>query len=59
MNELRKSRGLDTLDSVEFRDLVDEKRKIVKLDEELLERPLNEGFSGGEKKEMRFYKWLS
>lgn len=50
VNELRKSRGLDALDSMEFRDLVDEKRKIVKLDEELLERPLNEGFSGGEKK---------
>lgn len=50
VNQIRKSRGLDAYDGVEFRDMLDEKRKIVKLDEELLERPLNEGFSGGEKK---------
>ncbi len=50
VNEVRKSRGFDAFDSVEFRNLLDEKRKIVKLDEDLLERPLNEGFSGGEKK---------
>lgn len=50
VNQIRKSRGLDAYDGVEFRNMLDEKRKIVRLDEELLERPLNEGFSGGEKK---------
>jgi Fe-S cluster assembly ATP-binding protein len=41
---------LDDLDAVEFLQLVKEKMRLVELDESLLSRPVNEGFSGGEKK---------
>jgi Fe-S cluster assembly ATP-binding protein len=50
LNAIRKHRGQPELDAVEFLALVREKARIVKLDENLLNRPVNEGFSGGEKK---------
>jgi Fe-S cluster assembly ATP-binding protein len=50
LNAVRKHRGLEELDAVDFLALVREKLKLVEMDEALLNRPLNEGFSGGEKK---------
>ncbi|MCX6905021.1 MAG: Fe-S cluster assembly ATPase SufC [Verrucomicrobia bacterium] len=50
LNEIRKSRGLPELDAFEFLDLVKARMKVLELDQALLNRPVNEGFSGGEKK---------
>jgi len=50
LNAIRKHRGQPELDAVEFLSFVREKALLVKLDEKLLNRPVNEGFSGGEKK---------
>jgi Fe-S cluster assembly ATP-binding protein len=50
LNALRKHRGLPELDAVDFLKLVRRKMKLVRMDESLLNRPVNEGFSGGEKK---------
>jgi Fe-S cluster assembly ATP-binding protein len=50
VNALRKHRGLEELDAVEFLALVREKAKLLHMDPALLNRPVNEGFSGGEKK---------
>ena len=50
LNAVRKHRGLSEFDAISFLKLVREKVKLVGLDESLLQRPVNEGFSGGEKK---------
>jgi len=50
LNAVRKHRGLPEYDAMSFLRLVKEKVKLVGLDESLLQRPVNEGFSGGEKK---------
>ncbi len=50
VNEIRKYRGLEELDAVKFLKLMKEKMKTVEIDQSLLSRSLNEGFSGGEKK---------
>jgi Fe-S cluster assembly ATP-binding protein len=50
LNAQRKHRGLDELDAMEFLALMKERMKLVEMDEKLVNRPLNEGFSGGEKK---------
>ena len=50
LNAMRKHRGLDELDAMEFLSLIKEIMKLVEMDQSLLNRPLNEGFSGGEKK---------
>ena len=50
LNAIRKHRGQPELDAVEFLALVREKARVVKMDDSLLNRPVNEGFSGGEKK---------
>jgi Fe-S cluster assembly ATP-binding protein len=50
VNEIRAHRGLDELDAMEFLELLREKLKIVEMDQTLVNRPVNEGFSGGEKK---------
>lgn len=50
LNAVRKHRGLEELDAMEFLALVREKMRLVKMDESLLQRAVNEGFSGGEKK---------
>jgi Fe-S cluster assembly ATP-binding protein len=50
LNAIRNHRGESPLDAIDFLQLVKEKAKLVKLDEGLLKRPVNQGFSGGEKK---------
>jgi Fe-S cluster assembly ATP-binding protein len=50
LNEIRKARGLAELDALEFLEHMKAKLKVLDLDQELLNRPINEGFSGGEKK---------
>lgn len=50
LNAVRKSRGEEELDAVDFLALVKEKMKLVEMSPALLSRPVNEGFSGGEKK---------
>jgi Fe-S cluster assembly ATP-binding protein len=50
LNAIRKHRGLDEMDAVDFLAHVREKMKLVQMGEGLLQRPVNEGFSGGEKK---------
>ena len=50
LNAIRKHRGEDEMDAMDFLTYVREKMKVVKMDEALLNRPVNEGFSGGEKK---------
>ncbi len=50
LNAVRKHRGESDIDAMQFLTLVREKMKMVKMDESLLGRPVNEGFSGGEKK---------
>jgi Fe-S cluster assembly ATP-binding protein len=49
-NEIRKARGESEADPLEFLDIVSERLKIVDLDESMLNRSVNAGFSGGEKK---------
>ncbi len=56
LNALRKSRGLDELDAMDFLTLVKERMKLVELDQSLLNRPVNEGFSGGEKKRNEIFQ---
>jgi Fe-S cluster assembly ATP-binding protein len=50
LNAVRKHHGLEELDAIEFLALIREKMKLVEMDQALINRPLNEGFSGGEKK---------
>ena len=49
-NEIRKSRGLDEVDPMDFIDLLEEKLKVVEWGPEIMQRSVNHGFSGGEKK---------
>lgn len=56
VNETRKHRGLPELDAMEFLAMVKEKIKLLELDEELLRRPVNVGFSGGEKKRCEIFQ---
>jgi Fe-S cluster assembly ATP-binding protein len=56
LNAIRKHRGEGELDAVEFLALVKERSKIVEIDEELVKRSVNEGFSGGEKKRNEIFQ---
>jgi Fe-S cluster assembly ATP-binding protein len=56
LNEIRKHNGLSELDAMEFLQLVKQKMKILELSEDLLKRPVNEGFSGGEKKRNEIFQ---
>ncbi|WP_337884530.1 Fe-S cluster assembly ATPase SufC [Fischerella thermalis] len=49
-NSKRKAQGLEEIDAFDFDDLVEEKLEVVKMDSAFLNRSVNEGFSGGEKK---------
>ena len=49
-NEIRKAKGMEELDPLEFLDLMEEKMKLVDMDLAMLNRSVNTGFSGGEKK---------
>ena len=50
LNAIRKHRGLDELDAMDFLPFYREKMKLLDMDEKLMNRSVNEGFSGGEKK---------
>ncbi len=56
LNEKRKANGQPELDAMEFLTLVKEKMKIVDLPEDFLKRPVNAGFSGGEKKRNEIFQ---
>lgn len=56
LNEIRKSRGQEPLDAAQFLKLMREKAKVVNIDDSLLKRSLNEGFSGGEKKRNEIFQ---
>jgi len=50
LNAVRKYRGQEELDAMDFLPLLKEKMRMLEMDERFLNRPVNEGFSGGEKK---------
>lgn len=56
LNEIRNHQNLEKLDAVEFLSLVKERMKLVDMDEKLLSRSINEGFSGGEKKRNEIFQ---
>lgn len=56
LNEIRKYHGKAPLDAAQFLKLMKEKAKTVKIDDQLLRRSLNEGFSGGEKKRNEIFQ---
>ena len=56
LNALRTHRGEPELDAIEFMALVKEKMQVVKMNEDLLSRAVNEGFSGGEKKRNEIFQ---
>jgi Fe-S cluster assembly ATP-binding protein len=56
INQIREHRGQDPLDAVAFLSLMKEKMELVDIDKSLLNRPLNEGFSGGEKKRNEIFQ---
>src|SRR5687767_9820006 len=56
VNEIRKYRGEEPLDAVGFLKLMKEKMKLMKIDQSLMSRSLNEGFSGGEKKRNEIFQ---
>src|SRR5437867_8895310 len=55
-NAIRKHRGQEELDAMDFLKLVKDKMKILHMSDELLKRPVNEGFSGGEKKRNEIFQ---
>jgi len=56
LNEIREYQGLEKLDAMEFLTLVKERMKLVEMDQKLLQRSVNEGFSGGEKKRNEIFQ---
>jgi Fe-S cluster assembly ATP-binding protein len=56
LNTVRKQRGLEELDAMDFLKLVKEKMKVLHIEDDLLKRPVNEGFSGGEKKRNEIFQ---
>jgi len=56
LNSIRKHRELEPLDAAAFLKLVREKLKVLHIDQDLLQRPVNEGFSGGEKKRNEIFQ---
>jgi Fe-S cluster assembly ATP-binding protein len=56
LNAIRKHRGVSELDAMDFLALVKEKSKVVDIDDALVKRPVNEGFSGGEKKRNEIFQ---
>jgi len=55
-NEIRKAKGQEEVDPLEFLDLVEQKLKLVDMDESMLSRSVNQGFSGGEKKRNEIFQ---
>jgi Fe-S cluster assembly ATP-binding protein len=58
LNAQRKHRGLPELDAIEFMQLVNDRLQLLHVDPDLLRRPVNEGFSGGEKKRNEIFQML-
>jgi Fe-S cluster assembly ATP-binding protein len=56
INQIRQHKGQDPLDAVSFLKMMKEKMKLVQIDQALLSRSLNEGFSGGEKKRNEIFQ---
>ena len=56
LNSIRKHRDQEELDAMEFLQLVREKMKLLEMEQSLLNRPVNEGFSGGEKKRNEIFQ---
>jgi len=56
LNALRKERGEEEVDAMDFLALIKEKMKLLGIDETLISRPVNEGFSGGEKKRNEIFQ---
>src|SRR5213079_3037903 len=56
LNAIRKYRGQSELDAMDFMGLVQDKAKLLGLDETFMKRGLNEGFSGGEKKKNEVFQ---
>ena len=56
VNQLREARGQEPMDAVSFLKVMKEKMKMVEIDQSLLNRSLNEGFSGGEKKRNEIFQ---
>jgi Fe-S cluster assembly ATP-binding protein len=56
LNAIRKHRGQEELDAMEFLSLIREKIALLEMNEELLHRSVNEGFSGGEKKRNEIFQ---
>ena len=56
VNQIREHRGQEAMDAVTFLKLIKEKMKLVKIDDTLLSRSLNDGFSGGEKKRNEIFQ---
>src|SRR5277367_1659643 len=57
LNEIRKSKGQSELDAIEFLELVKDKIKLLELNEDLLKRSVNEGFSGAKRSATKFSRW--
>src|SRR5712692_9464534 len=56
LNSIRKHRGLEEVDAMDFLTMVREKMKLLGMDDSLMNRPVNEGFSGGEKKRNEIFQ---
>ncbi len=56
LNAIRKHRGLEELDAMDFLALAKQKMKLLEIDDKLLNRSVNEGFSGGEKKRNEIFQ---
>src|SRR5881397_1522434 len=56
LNTIRRSRGLEAVDAMDFLTMVRDKIKLLEMDESLMNRPVNEGFSGGEKKRNEIFQ---
>jgi Fe-S cluster assembly ATP-binding protein len=58
LNAQRKYRGEPELDAMDFLELVKDRLQVLHIDDELMRRPVNEGFSGGEKKRNEIFQML-
>jgi Fe-S cluster assembly ATP-binding protein len=56
VNAIRKHRGQEELDAMDFLEIVKDRMKLIHIDQALLNRPVNEGFSGGEKKRNEIFQ---
>ena len=58
LNEMRKAKGLEDMPAKEMLQMIREKSELIEIDRKFLSRSLNQGFSGGVKKnEMKFFRW--